>query len=302
MVRLISLFVVIFFCFWFPKASKRVTHGFRLAKCRLEWSTVPQWEADPLPAEKEQEIRAILEKPFTYLAKGDQSFVFLSQDGNYVLKLFHFNQCKIALGKKLKNQWKKWTKGHEIEEFLFKESVTRTFESYKLTYDLAKDLAALSYIHLNPKKTSLPVISIRDRLGRSYRIDPAQYRFILQKRAEPIRPTLSKALQSGSADPLIFSLFSLFKKLGDLGLANRDPKISRNFAYLNGEAIVIDAGSFFYDPIRAKEDANHFSLRFQNFLEGFQLKVLNTSPYLQNRIKPNQKTLKDCSGNSLDKP
>jgi hypothetical protein len=248
------------FCFWLPGAYKRVTHGFRPAKCQLEWPAVASWdspECDP----------TLLEQPFTYLAKGGQSYVFLSKDKAYVLKLFRFNACTIPIGRKLKNQWKKWVKGRGVEIFPMKESVPNALGAYKLAFDRAQDLTGLVYVHLNPKKGSLPIIRVKDRIGRSYQIDPAKYRFVLQRRAEPFLLTLDKAEKDGSAQPLIDSCLSLFKKIGDLGLFNRDPIIARNFAFLDGRAVMVDAGSLYEDPAHAQENSDQFCDRFMELLE-----------------------------------
>lgn len=265
--RYLLFFTVLFFSLWFPGTYRRLTHGFRLAKCHLVWPTIPSWEAPPLSLQKEEEIHRTLTKPFTYLAKGAQSYVFVSHDGNYVLKLFQFNPCPIEFGKTLKNQWKKWTRGSEIQKFAFQDKVLRTFSAYKLAYDLASDLTALTYIHLNPKQSSLPIITVKDRLGRSYKINPAHYRFILQKKADPFVSTLLKSIADGSAPTLIKSYLSLIEQLEKLGMANRDPTMSRNFAFLKGEAIVIDAGSFFYDPMLAKASKENFFFRLKDWLK-----------------------------------
>ncbi len=219
-----------------PYAWKRANHGFRLSKCYLNWPLEPKWESE---IDGEKEIQAILEQPFSYLAKGKQSFVFLSRDGKYVLKLFRYDYEKTAK--------------------------TRALHSYKLVYDLAKDQTGLIYLHLNPKKNFCPKIKIQDRLKIPHYIDPCRYRFVIQSKCEPFFKSLL-SIEAKKRKLLVASFEELIEHLGEAGLRSVDSRLACNFGFFNEKAIAIDAGNFAYDPENAKEENVKFVKRLHRNL------------------------------------
>lgn len=259
MVILRALLLSIIFLY-FPSSFKRWTHSFRPSKCLLSWPYNPDWEI-PSP---DPSIQAILKQPFTYFKKGAQSYVFLSEDQKYVFKLFRFDQCRMPLGKKFVREARKWMRLREKHDLPLEIKVPKTLSSCKIAYDFAPHLTGIVYAHLIPHSMDLPFISIKDRLGRSYEIDPARYCFVVQKKAEPFLLTL---LNSKDPLPLLDSYLSLISEFSRLGLANLDPTMGRNFGFIDKKAIGIDLGNFVIDPQRAKGDRSHFSKRLLKWLQ-----------------------------------
>ena len=245
---------------WFPSAWKRWTHAFRLAKCAVEWPYRLDWEAP----EPDDAICAILQEPFTYLDKGAQSYVFLSADQKYVLKLFRFDSCRIPLGQRLVRLARKWAHLREKHFLPLEVKVPKTFDSCSLSYHLAPDLTGVIWVHLNPRPIKVPFIRVIDRLKVSHRIDPAIYRFVIQKKAKPFLQVLRDA-----PDPLPYvrSYFSLLSKLSKLGLANLDPNMGKNFGFIDGEAVEIDFGNFAFNHTLAAQDPEQFSKRLIRWLK-----------------------------------
>jgi len=263
---MISCFVVILLFAACPNAYRRITHGFRPAKCLLNWPEKPEWENAPLHLEKQQQIQAILQQPFSYFSKGKQCFVFLSQDGKHVLKLFRFDGSKIPYGQMIAHRIKKWSRESLADPLPLRTKVPKTLSSCKIAYDRATDLTGLVHVHLNPKKSFFPALWIKDRLGRLHQLDPSAFRFILQKKCDPLFPTLLKATPE-EREGLISSFSHLIDRLENLGFKNIDPKLGSNFGFLEGKAIVIDVGNFAYDPIHAKEDRTIFIPRLNRCLQ-----------------------------------
>lgn len=264
--RVIICFGVICLFAACPNACYRITHGFRPAKCTLHWPDNPEWENEPLGIEKSQEVQAILGQRFSYFAKGKQCFVFISQDGKHVLKLFRFDACKIPYGQKIAHRIKKWRRGAVEDLHPLATVLPKVMNSCKMAYTKAAPLTGLVYIHLNPKRGALPILRIKDRLGRTHHLDPADYRFILQKKCDPLMPTLIHATPK-ERERLLSSFSLLIHRLGDLGLKNIDPRLSCNFGFINGEAMALDVGNFIHDPARAKEDAAIFIPRLHRSLQ-----------------------------------
>jgi hypothetical protein len=83
----LSLFIRVFYLC--SKWCNTQTDRFTL----LKTETTPFYDALwDFPFPEKEEVAPILDQPFSYLSSGGQSFVFLSEDGHYVLKLIknHF--------------------------------------------------------------------------------------------------------------------------------------------------------------------------------------------------------------------
>lgn len=246
-----------------PDIYKRSVHPFRLSRLKVDFPDIQSWET-PVP---NQEVKLILEKPFIFLSKGKQSDVFLSQDGKYVLKFFRFDMSQFHWGRKVRAAIKKIFRLKQNDIGLHRMNrVYSTFQSCKIAYDLIPHLTKLVYVHLNLKSHVLPKIKVKGRFGFFYEIDPAQYRFVIQKRGL----SLESAVQIASMDELHHiktSLFTMLDQLSQAGVANTDRASYKNFHICEKEAIVSDVGSFFYDPIRAKEDSIYFKSQLESFLK-----------------------------------
>jgi hypothetical protein len=263
--KVLLLLLITTFTFWFPTAYKRWTHAFRPAKCLVDWPHVPEWEIEPLSPEKQKEIIELLNEPFSYLGKGAQSYVFLSRDQKYVLKLFRYDRCRMPLGQQLVRQTRKWIGARE-KIFLTPEfKIAKNFTSCKLAYSLAQKQTGVVFVSLNPQKNHLPLITLKDRLGRTHKIDPALYRFALQKKAEPFLPTFYAHIDN--VQPLFDSYITLLNELASLGLVNLDPSMGRNFGFLDGRAIQIDFGNFIYCPEHAATAAAPFEHSLRKWLK-----------------------------------
>jgi len=234
--RFLLFFLLLSLPLWVPSTYRRTTHAFRPAKCLIDWPFVAEWETPPL---QDAEILNVLQRPFTYLSKGAQSYVFLSADGKYVLKLFRYDTCRFPFGRLTAEKICHLAHVKPRHYVPAEEKIPFTFNSCMLAYRLAQKQTGLAYIHLNPKE-GLPVLNLVDRLGRSHKIDPAHYRFALQRKAE--------CFDCHNIE----SLRQLLNELSSIGLLNTDPKLRRNFGYLDGHVVVIDFGNFIYSPEKAK--------------------------------------------------
>ncbi len=243
-------------------AFKQWTDGFRPAKCLIEWPFISEWEiSSPI----DREILSVLNEPFSYFAKGNQSFVFLSRNGKYVLKLFYYNPCCTPFGEKWEKQIRKWIGAKPKRHLPNRKNIVNNFTSCHLAYRLAQKQTGLVFVHLNPKKNDLPILKVKDRWGRTHPIDPARYRFALQRKVEPLAKTLLSYREN--IQPWIESYLTLLQELKDLGLVNLDPKIGSNFGTLEGRVVQIDIGNFNYCPEKAAENMTLFQRKFQEWLE-----------------------------------
>lgn len=265
------LFAALFL--WFPSAFKRWTHAFRLEKCKVFWEYRLDWQTP----KADSEVQNILAEPFHYLGKGAQSYVFVSASEKYVLKLFRFNSTKMPYGQNLAIAFRQLL-GLRPKHFLPLDiKVPKTFSSCRFAYEQAPHLTGVVWAHLNLGKTDLAPIVVRDRLGIKHRIDPAQYRFVLQRKAQPFCQALKEAK---NPIPLIDSYLSLLQELAKIGLANLDPNMGKNFGVIDGKVVEIDFGNFSLDPELAAQDPARFRARLVNWLKQHRPEALSYAEQL----------------------
>lgn len=210
-----------------------------------------------------EEILEILNQPFFYFSKGNQSTVFQSQDGKYVLKLFRYRRSIFPTMHMLKN----WYKHNPKQNFQTK--IHKTFNAAHLAYNEGREFTQVLYCHLNLTEGKLPIITLK--VGkRTYQLALDRYRFALQKKADPFKTTLLSARKNPEEmHRLIQSFVSLLIKRSDKNIRNSDPNLGPNFGFLNGEAVEIDFGN--YQKIspnlqKQQEEISHFLISLEQWI------------------------------------
>ncbi len=219
---------------WIPRIAKNLTNGFRVSKLQIDLPFQPQWEVPLEPA-----IIEILSQPYHYIGQGAQSFVFESQDGNYVVKFFRFDKrlfkkfSSVYSGKKEKPRTPVLIKAFTV------------FNACKIAYDRLKEETALVYLHLNTTSIGLPLLRCKNKIGRTFLLPLDSYRFVVQKKATLFSDALLLARKNPEEmkkkiDQLIDLLLSRTAK----GVFNTDPTLVRNFGFLEDRAVEIDFGNY----------------------------------------------------------
>lgn len=160
------------------------------------------------------------DQTWTLKAQGGQSYVFISEDGSYVLKLF-------------KDQPRPWL---QLPSYRAKKNkkLLRTLTGYQLIYDRCPDLSGI--VCLNTP-SSIPATLI-DRLGIHHTVDLRSYLFVLQRKAEPVRPPTTPA----EKESLLSATTHLLQTLSSHQLQDHDPRLHLNLGLLEGRLILIDPG------------------------------------------------------------
>lgn len=221
----------------------RQTAGFSLGNMRSNVSYHPEWVTESVS----EQACTILKHSFSYLGKGKQSFAFVSDDGQYVLKLFrhdrisrHFWLDNWPCPAFLQNYRKEKLEKRELR-------LHRNLGGYKLAFDVLKEESGLLFVHLNQTENLLPQVVLYDKIGIRHLLNLDQMTFVLQKRANLLYPTIDKLLKEGQIE----KARSLVRKIGKLlllrcqkGVVDEDPGIHKNLGILGEEPIFIDLGSF----------------------------------------------------------
>lgn len=194
-----------------------------------------------------------LAQKFTYLEKGGQSYVFVSEDGNYILKMFRGSKLQFGfLNPRLKQK--------------AEEDLKRTLDSYEIAFDALSDETGLVAIHFNDQPDQ--TIEIIDKLKISHKIEASSVPFIIQRRAVLVKERISQLMEKNDlqgAKEHLQSLFSLIRNRMEKKIEDLDPNLAKNFGFIGNQAIEIDGGRFSkvqiptLDPIeRSKEDLQHW--------------------------------------------
>lgn len=172
--------------------------------------------------------RPFLQQKFYLRDQGGQSYVFISEDGQYVLKFF----------KDMPRPWLPWP-SYQKKKF---GKLKRTLTGYQLAYDRLRHETGLLYLHLSPTSFTLPVVLI-DRLHIAHTLDLSSVYFVLQKRAEPLT----------TPQNFLPQIHRLLEKRSSAQIADHDPRLHSNLGWIDHHLVFIDPGRFTHDP-RATSD------------------------------------------------
>ncbi len=233
---------------------------------RLALPYHPEWEV-PRP---DPEILAILNQPFTYLSHGNQSTVFQSQDGRYVLKLFRSTRPRFPLIQNLKCHFASWKHKKPKNDLVTK--TIKTLTAAHIAFTEASAFTQVFFCHLNLTENLLPTATLKAH--RTYHLPLDRCRFVLQRKVTPFK----EALLAAKGDPekmhqLIESFFRLLTERAALGIRNSDPNLGPNFGFLDDQAVEIDFGNYRRgsDP----REMENYRQRFKDWL------AKNAPEYLQ---------------------
>lgn len=245
--KLIWIVLVAFLCFFAVRYYDRITGNFRIANMTYEMPFRSDWEVAPLTAVEKNQLNTLLDQPFSYVGKGAQSYVFVSQDGEFVVKFFKF--------KHLKPGW--WVNflppisyfdTYRNKQIARKQSLLDSvFSGYKLAYDVHKEQAGIVFLHLN-KTTDWDVnVTLIDKIGRKHILDLDSIVFVIQERARTSRTVMAEALNNSDitlAKKRISQIFSLYLEEYAKGVYDRDNGVLHNTGFVGEKPIHFDVGKF----------------------------------------------------------
>jgi hypothetical protein len=226
----------------------------------LVYATPPfseEWESSPLSPQEQQEIDEILSQTFSYLDKGSQAYVFVSEDQRYVLK---FLKQHIYIP----NSWAcfiPFTSNPYYQKYSNrKKKKQAAYRACQIAYTALKEETGLVYLHLNPTQHLKKTVTLLNRKGHAKSLEIDKACFVIQKKADLIYPRISQLMEHNEVDQakgIISSVFSLIDCFGKRGIYDNDAKIWNNFGLIEDRAIQIDVGIMKIDPARALNPIYH---------------------------------------------
>ena len=220
--------------------------GFRLYKIQSTPVFDERWEVSYSPEDLKVAQEA-LAQPYHYLGHGFQVYAFMSDDGKYVLKFFRHQRLRLPdfvtslPSIPLFDEWRK----SRILSLARRQD--HLFRSCKTSWDLARHETILLMAHLNRTEGLYPTVTISDSLGNEYPVELDDYQFLLQRRAQLVKPTIAALMKSGDEDGAyrrIDQIFDLFLDCASKGILDTDGALVRkdNLGFFEDRAIYIDGG------------------------------------------------------------
>jgi len=191
----------------------------------------PRWQT-PSPS---PEIREIFSQKFSYLARGAQSFAFLSEDGRYVVKFFRMRH----LQSKFKDHFRPGVVKRRAE------NLQAIFFAHKLAWDVLKEETGLVFLHLNKTDDLHCRLKVRDWLGRSHEVDLDNTEFVVQERADLIFTRIKQLHAQGDqqgVERALRSFMQLVRTQIERGVFDRDKAITHNYGFVGDRPIHLDIG------------------------------------------------------------
>lgn len=218
-----------------------------------------RWGVRALSSQEEQVVQAALAQPFVYSGCGAQAYVFFSEDGHFVLKLFKKKRFEVPMWVRMLPPLPYKTKKIVSK----RENLIKDFTSYQIAYNELQEETGLLLVHLD--NTPLPhALTFID----AHKVNLNDYAFILQKRGELVCSALDRYVKQGeieTAKQALTSLVQLLKTRCDKGIADRDPNFGKNYAFLEGvKAVEIDIGRFSHTPVQVPKIPQAFKEWLQN--------------------------------------
>jgi hypothetical protein len=233
---------------------EKKTDGFSVAFIHSDLEYNPAWETQSIASTTQAELDKIFSQQFRYLGCGGQSFVFVSENDEYVIKFFKHRNFRKPYSYLLTLPLPgilELSRLRKLDKALFK--INRDFSSYKLAYEELREESGLIYIHLNKGKQLKRSLKITDKMGIEHEIDLDRIEFIVQKRAEHLYSRINQLMASGDLKGAKQSLHAILEVIVSRckkGIFDEDPRIHHNLGFIGSTAIFIDIGRFVRDPQR----------------------------------------------------
>lgn len=251
----------------------------------------PEWEVPEPSEEEKQQLSSLFQQKFTYLDCGAQSFVFLSEDGKSVLKLFRYDRNRLPYALTilpLPSSLSRWReKLGEKKEARLKSD----FASYLLAYRELREESGILFLHLNKTHFLNQKLTIIDKIGISHTLSLDEMEFLIQKRLKVASEVIGAHMAKGeleSAQKKLESLLELTLLRYRKGIYDGDAWwISQNYGFEGEKPMFLDIGRLQKNPDYShsniyREDLKIIIGNLRIWLEEFHPQLL---PYLDEKNK-----------------
>lgn len=223
-------------------------------------------------APSHEEIQKVLSQKFTFLGRGGQSFAFIGEDDETVLKIFknyRYKNYDILHHLPVPNYIQELINtGMEVRHF----KLNRFYKGCVIAaYEIPEE-TQVSYIHIFPSNNLNIQLELKDPLGFTHHIDADSIQFLLQKKLKVADDVAKELIEKGDEEGFYKMLLATEKMMHARflhGIVDSDFAFDKNVGFLNEKAILLDFGSILklntQDPKGAKELALYLREELNRF-------------------------------------
>jgi hypothetical protein len=221
-------------------------------------------------AGKEEEVTKILSQPFSYCDQGSTSKVYVSQDGQFVLKTFLKSQFRskgagsIPLIQQLADRRKE-----------LRVKYNRSFGPIHAYQNIPKESGMIYYQFIRPTDRFSQKVELVEEDQSLHLLDLNQAEFMIQKKAILVSEYLLEHVNQGDLEGAkkgLFKLLSMTKRLYDQGLVVVVLQFLNNFGFVGDEPIRLDVEHIRFDPTwKEKKGRVHLKKELINFRAWIEL-------------------------------
>lgn len=248
MKRIALAIVLGILCLWGIKTAYfALTDGFSISNISSVHPDDSLLTIAPLADAEVDEVNTALSQEFTYLAKGNHSYVFESADKKYVIKFLQFQKYRhhplincLPLPAVLdEKRLKKTLHKEEKRDALLK--------SWKIALTKLREQTQLVFVHLNRAEPIDKTLIIHNKCGLTYHLDLNQFVFMLQRKVDLFPEALEVLVSDGNMEAaklLLNGLLDLYISEYQMGLFEEDRYIVRNTGVFEGRPMHLDIDRF----------------------------------------------------------
>lgn len=262
---LLKIFLIVSAFFWVERFCHKATDGFAMVNVYPPQGNHQMWERiEPLDPQ-------LISSPYRYFSSGSQSYVFISEDNQTVLKLFKFQHMRIP-------PWLEYLPSFpylEAKREKKRQVLEKTFSSISLAYDFFREETALLYIHLAPTDHLHTQVTLIDKIGKKHVIHLDQIPFLIQRKGTLAYQAIDEWMEKGEIEKAkqgIKNLLHLALQRCQQGIFDKDPDFSTNFGFIGSAPFQIDFGRFVADetekdPTIYQPEMIRITRHFHHYLE-----------------------------------
>jgi hypothetical protein len=244
---IINLMLIALIAYGVGRLYFQLTAGFTEGNIRTDLSLEPDHGIPLLAMSEMNSLQAILDQPYRYLGKGCQSYVFLSDDHQYVLKFLKYQRFRPQFYLEALSFIPSIDKRLQKKTVEKRTKLDALLESWKIAYGDLKDETGIVYLHLNRGDKFQSPIAIVDKLGLKHTVDPDEVVFLVQKKADMLCPEIAKRMKANELEPskkLIGNLVTMLLSEYGRGLGDNDHALMQNTGVVGDQPLHIDVGQF----------------------------------------------------------
>jgi len=223
------------------------TDGFTIGNISTSFQSDPRWDVHKLALAEQNQLDSILKQSFHYLGKGCQSYVFLSDDGQFVLKFFKYQRYRPK-------PWVDWfsfiplVDSYRQDKLQKKgKKLDRVYGSWKLAFEHLQPESGVIYTHLNNHPQLNRTLTIFDKMGYSYDVELDPLQFLIQRKATMICDEIASLMDQGKiheTKTLLDHLLVMMANEHARGFVDEDHALMQNTGVIGDQPIHIDVGLF----------------------------------------------------------